>query len=119
MSFFQPFGYSFFQAYESLPFFPGEQLEYSLSVWRIPAGQARMGVSQTQSIPGQPQFRLLTVMNTNELFSLFFPVHNEVSSDINSQALLPTHMIFHRREGKRHEDFDITFDRKSKIAIVI
>ena len=103
----------------TIPFAPGEQLIYSLSVWGIPAGQARMEVSEIQNFEGRKQFRLVSEMKTNAFFSWFFPVHNEVYSDIDSQTLLPNQLIFHRREGSRHEDFHIRFDRSVRTAIVI
>jgi len=46
-------------------------------------------------------------------------VNNRVESTVDAQSLLPFQMVFQRREGKRQDDFDITFDRqKGRVRVI-
>ena len=64
-------------------------------------------------VDNQPKLRLVTTAQSNDFVSFFFPVNNLVVSQINADTMLPEHLIFHRREGARHEDFDVMFDHQA------
>lgn len=100
-------------------FSPGEELRYDISLWGLQAGYATMEVRSSEPVNGEPTVRLQTEARSNAFVSIFFPVHNEVISTIHSRTLLPLHLIFHRREGSRHEDFDVTFHRGISEATVV
>jgi hypothetical protein len=100
-------------------FQPGESLSYVISWAGIPVGSATMEIDTATPIERQPTLRLVTTAKSNKYLSKFFPVSNRVESTVNAQSLLPFQMVFQRREGKRHDDFDITFDRQEKRVQVI
>ncbi len=69
-----------------------------------------MGAEEATSDDGRALRRLVTTIRSNEFISLFFPVKNDVNSLVDAETMLPRHLVFHRREGRRHEDFDVRFD---------
>ena len=96
-----------------LPFQEGETLTYSITLLGIPAGRATMNVEPLVWVENQPRLRLVTTATSNDFVSLFFPVKNAVDSHLNADTMLPEHLIFHRHEGSRHEDFDVTFNHQA------
>ncbi len=87
-----------------------ENYRYSISLWGIPAGYATMKVEKLILEDGHPSHRLVTTVRSNDFISRFFPIRNHVESLIDSQTMLPRRWFFQRREGSRHERFDVTFD---------
>lgn len=88
------------------PFQPGERLTYDISWLNITAGTAVMEVAAGES-PSTAM--LVTTARSSPMVTKFYPVDNRVESHVNVDTLLPDHMVFHRREGKRKNDFDYTF----------
>lgn len=88
----------------------GERLTYDLSWLNISAGTAVMEV--TDSGNGEhhhPAATVVTTARSSPMVTKFYPVDNRVESQIDLDTLLPRHMTFRRREGKRKNDFDYTF----------
>ena len=54
--------------------------------------------------------RLLTTATSNAVVSKFYPVDNRVESLVDADTLSPQRLLFRRREGKRKNDFDVTFN---------
>jgi hypothetical protein len=98
---------------------PGESLRYVIAWSGIPVGSATMEIDTATPIERQPALRLVTTARSNKFLSKFFPVSNRVESTVDAQSLLPFQMVFQRREGKRQDDFDITFDRQEGRVRVI
>jgi Protein of unknown function (DUF3108) len=88
------------------PFQPGERLTYDISWLNITAGTAVMEVTEGGS---RSSATLLTTARSSPMVTKFYPVDNRVESHIDLDRFLPEHMVFHRREGKRKNDFDYTF----------
>jgi hypothetical protein len=74
-------------------------------------------VSDTAPVHGRPALKLLTTATSSPLVTKFYPVDNRVESVVDAASLLPHRFIFHRREGKRKNDFDVTFHHAEGIAI--
>jgi hypothetical protein len=91
------------------PFAPGERLVYSVSWFSIRAGTAVMEVGEAPPIHGRSAYRLITTAKTTDFVSAFYPVDSRAESVLDSGELLPQRMVFRRREGKRKNDFDVTF----------
>jgi hypothetical protein len=100
-------------------FQPGESLTYGISWVGIPVGSATMEITPATPIARRQTLRLVTTATSNRYLSKFFPVSNRVESTVDAQSLLPFQMLFQRREGKRHDDFDITFEREEGQVRVI
>ncbi len=101
------------------PFAPGERLTYSLSWLNIRAGTAVMGVSGTSPIDGRAALKLLTTAKSNSVISKVYPIDNRVESLVDAETLAPYRMIFQRREGKRKNDFDVTFRHRDGTSLDI
>lgn len=91
------------------PFQVGERLTYDISWLNITAGTAVMEVVRLESDRGRPRARLVTTARSRPVITKFFPVDNRVESEFDLAALVPEHMTFRRREGKKKEDWDYTF----------
>ncbi len=96
-----------------------ESLEYAISLLGIPAGTARMHATPVTLPNGLSTIQFMTIAKSNDFISFFFPVHNIVTSTVDAHTMLPVHLFFQRREGNRHEDFDVTFDHQSKQATIV
>ncbi len=99
------------------PFAPGERFTYAISWLNITAASAIMEVADSPPVQGRPTLRLLTVATSSPLVSKFYPVENRVESVVDAGTLVPQRMVFRRREGKRKNDFDVTF-HQSEGAII-
>lgn len=53
--------------------------------------------------------KLVSTARSSPLVTKFYPVDNRVESIVDAAKLSPQRMVFRRREGKRKNDFDITF----------
>ena len=93
------------------PFQVGEQLTYEISWMNITAGTAAMGVTGGTN-GDRPFVKLVTTAQSRPAITKFFPVDNRVESMLDPATLLPEHLTFRRREGKKNEDIEYTFHRK-------
>ena len=96
-----------------------EDYRYGISLWGIPAGHAYMKNETLVDADGGPARHLTTTIRSNDFISVFFPVKNHVDSLVDSRTMLPRHLFFKRREGSRHEQFDVTFDRVANQVTVM
>jgi len=94
---------------DPLPFATGERLTYAITWLALRAGTAVMEADAMSPIRERPAVKLLTTARSSPFVSKFFPVENRVESVFDLGQLVPLRMIFHRREGRRKNDFDVTF----------
>jgi Protein of unknown function (DUF3108) len=97
----------------------GEQLTYEISWLAITAGTAVMAVSDAGSHGDRPLAKLITTAQSRPAITRFFPVDNRVESIVDPATLLPEHLIFKRREGKKKEDIEYTFHQKEGTVTVV
>jgi hypothetical protein len=97
----------------------GEQLTYEISWLNITAGTAVMAVSGAGTDGGRPLAKLITTTQSSPMITKFFPVDNRVESIVDSATLLPEHLTFKRREGKKKEDIEYTFHQKEGTVTVV
>ena len=91
------------------PFAIGERLTYALSYLTIQAGTATMEVHPVPPGSLPQQLLLVNTAKSSKFVTRFFPVDNRVESYVDADTLAPQRFIFHRREGKKKNDFDVTF----------
>lgn len=91
------------------PFPVGERLTYALSYLAIQAGTATMEVHPPPAGGPGSQLLLVNTAKSSKFITRFFPVDNRVESYVDAGTLAPQHFIFRRREGKKRNDFDVTF----------
>ena len=90
----------------------GEQLTYEISWLNITAGTAVMTISDAGTDGERPLAKLITTAQSRPVITKFFPVDNRVESIVDPATLLPEHLTFKRREGKKKEDIEYTFHQK-------
>jgi hypothetical protein len=100
-------------------FHVGEQLTYEISWLNITAGTAVMGVSDAGTDGERPLAKLITTAQSRPVITKFFPVDNRVESIVDPATLLPEHLTFKRREGKKKEDIEYTFHQKEGRVTVV
>jgi hypothetical protein len=97
----------------------GEQLTYEISWLNITAGTAVMAVSDAGTDGDRPLAKLITTAQSRPAITTFFPVDNRVESIVDPATLLPEHLTFKRREGKKKEDIEYTFHQKEGTVTVV
>ncbi len=95
------------------PFQTGERLTYDISWLNITAGTAVMEVLASQAADHPSVATLLTTAQSRPAITKFFPVDNRVQSAMDLAALVPEHMTFRRREGKKKEDIEYIFHHQA------
>ncbi|MGE3153721.1 MAG: DUF3108 domain-containing protein [Nitrospiraceae bacterium] len=101
------------------PFTVGERLTYRLSWLGVTAGTAALGVEGAESIQERPIIKLVTTARSSPWITRFYPVDNRVESWVDAESLVPQRMTFHRREGKRKNDFEYRFHHEQgKVSVV-
>ena len=103
----------------SHPFHVGEQFTYEISWLNILAGTAVMEVRDGGMVEGQGIAKLVTTAQSRPAITKFFPVDNRVESEVELPTLLPQHMIFKRREGKKKEDIEYTFHHEEATVTAV
>jgi len=101
------------------PFQVGEQLTYEISWLNITAGTAVMAVSGVGTDGDRPLVKLITTAQSRPAITTFFPVDNRVESILDPATLLPEHLTFKRREGKKKEDIEYRFHQKEGTVTVV
>ena len=91
------------------PFQPGERLTYAVTYLNIRAGTAVLEVQDALPVEGRAALKLVSTARSSSVLSKVYPVDNFVESLIDAETLSPYHMVFHRREGRKKNDFDLTF----------
>jgi len=107
------------EAKASWPFQTNELYHYSISLLGLPAGTGTLQATHELTPQGLPRLRLTSTAQSNDFISWFFPVNNLVDSTIDADTLLPEHLMFQRREGNDHEDFDVTFHHKKQTVSIV
>jgi len=78
-----------------------------------------MAVGEADTDGDRPLTKLLTTAQSRPAITTFFPVDNRVESIVDSATLLPEHLNFKRREGKKKEDIEYTFHQKEGRVTVL
>jgi hypothetical protein len=92
-------------------FASGERFTYRVSWMGLHAATAVMEAGPAPSPDGQRMLRFLTTARSSPVVTKLYPVDNRVESLVDAETLLPRRLLFRRREGRRKNDFDVTFRR--------
>jgi len=105
------------------PFEVGERLTYDISWLNITAGTAVMEVAKMEGkMEGNAErafAKLVGTAQSRPIITKFFPVDNRVESEVDLGTLVPEHMTFRRREGKKKEDIEYVFLQKEGKVIAV
>ena len=85
----------------------------------ITAGTAVMAVGEAGMDGERSLVKLLTTAQSRPAITTFFPVDNRVESIVDPVTLLPEHLNFKRREGKKKEDLEYTFHQQEGRVTVV
>ena len=91
------------------PFQTGERLTYAITYLNVRAGTAVLEVQDALPVDGRAALKLVSTARSSSVLSKIYPVDNVVESLIDAETLSPYRMVFHRREGRKKNDFDLTF----------
>jgi hypothetical protein len=104
---------------ENHPFQIGERLTYEVSWMNIAAATAVMEIATMESDKDRALAKLVGTAQSRPILTRFFPVDNRVESEIDFVRLIPEHMTFRRREGKKKEDIEYVFhQQEGKVTAV-
>ena len=96
----------------SRPFKIGERLTYEVSWLNLTAVIAVMEVTPMEGAKSETAARLVGTAQSTPIITKFFPVDNRVESELDLDTLVPDHMTFRRREGKKKEDIEYVFHQQ-------
>ncbi len=88
----------------------GERFTYRISWMGLHAATAVMEAGAASPQDGRQRVRFVTTTTSSPVVTKFYPVDNRVESIVDAETLVPQRMLFRRREGKRRNDFDVTFN---------
>jgi len=101
------------------PFQLGERLTYEVSWMNIAAATAVMEITTVEGVKDRVFAKLIGTAQSRPILTRFFPVDNRVESEIDFAELIPEHMTFRRREGKKKEDIEYVFhQQQGKVTAV-
>ena len=107
------------QTVETHAFVIGERLVYAVSYMGIRGGTLVMEVQETPPLNGRPMYKYRTKAMSQQPVTTFFPVDDRMVSTVDAETLLPYHLSFHKKEGKKETDLDVTFDHAAGAATTI
>jgi len=87
----------------------GERFTYRVSWLGLHAATAVMEAGQAPPLDGRRTLRFVTTATSSPVVTKFYAVDNRVESLVDAETLSPQKLLFRRREGKRKNDFDVTF----------
>lgn len=95
---------------DSLPFGPGEKLEYILRWENVPAGSAFLRVLPMTTMNGEKALHFTMTVDSNRFVDLFYKVRNRIDA---FSDLKMTRSLYYRKkqkEGRHVRDEEIRFD---------
>ncbi|HYV51346.1 MAG TPA: DUF3108 domain-containing protein [Dongiaceae bacterium] len=98
----------------SLPFAPGEELNFAVKYGMVRAGDAKLAV-----LPGKSadNYRLLSTAKSSRFFDTFFPVDDRIISEWSPTLGAPVEFEKRSREGKYKKDESLRFDQERGLAL--
>ncbi len=101
----------------SLPFQPGERLEFLINWMGMNAGKAIMEVGNEVEIGGARAFHITSIARSNDFISRFFPVEDRIETFIDTENLFPLKFMIHQREGRRVKEREVQYDQTRHKAV--
>ncbi len=101
---------------KSMPFSPGERLQFDLRWTLFPAGQAIMHVLPMETIDGEPLYHFRLTARTNAFVDMFYKVRDQIDAYADSRMTHAVQYVHQQHEGDHHKDVAIRFDAKNAIA---
>lgn len=94
-------------------------MTYEVTWLNITAVIAVMEVVRMEGTSDRPLAKLVGTARSTPIITRLFPVDNRVESELDLDALVPDHMTFRRREGKKKEDIEYVFHQKEGLVTAV
>lgn len=101
----------------SPPFGAGERLTFEIKYGFVSAGTAMMAIPDIVRERGHTCYHIVSVAESNPVFSVFFTVRDVAESYLDVRRLVPLRFEKHLREGDFRADDVVLFDRDRHIAL--
>ena len=98
----------------SIPFAPGEELNFAVKFGVVRAGDARLAVTTGKS---PENYRLVSTAKSSRFFDTFFPVDDRIVSEWSPKLRVPLEFEKRSREGKYKKDERLQFDQERGLAL--
>ena len=95
---------------------PGEALEYSAKLRKIPAGTQILEVDGKKTLNGHEVYHVKSESRVTRFFNIIHPFSNRYESFILSESLYPMRSMKQIRDGGYRGKFNVDFDQDSQIA---
>lgn len=95
---------------KSVPFVPGEKLEYQLRWENVPAGSAWLEVLPIKDINGQQVYHFALIAESNAFVDIFYKVRDRIDAYADTDMTRSMHYAKKQREGRHEKDEIIEFD---------
>ncbi len=102
---------------ENRAFAVGEKLRYRLRYGPIGAGSGAMEVKDIKSIDEHPCYHVASVTRSNDFFSLFFKVKDQIESFIDTQGIFSRGFRKKIHEGRFKKTYSVFYDQERHLAL--
>jgi hypothetical protein len=100
----------------TIPFAPGERLEYELRWGSIPAGTASLEVQPVETIDGEPVYHFVLTAQSNSFVDVFYKVRDRIDAFADVGMTRSVRYEKKQHEGSHKREELIEFDWKKKQA---
>jgi hypothetical protein len=100
----------------TMPFAPGEKLDYELRWEDVPAGTARLEVQTVKTINGEPAYHFVMTAETNAFVDIFYKVRDRIDAFADIRMTRSVRYEKKQREGSHEKDELIEFDWENSQA---
>ncbi|OQY28334.1 MAG: hypothetical protein B6244_07445 [Candidatus Cloacimonetes bacterium 4572_55] len=101
---------------QSVPFGVGEYFLFSIEYGPIKAGTATLEIPKLELVEGFPCYQIHSLARSGKTFSLFFRVHDDVFSFMDTRKLFTRKFTKSLEEGKYRARQEINYDQQNHIA---
>jgi len=101
---------------ETMPFEPGEKLEYVLRWENVPAGSAQLEVLPLTAVNGEQAYHFTMTVRSNAFIDLFYKVRDRIDAFADVSMTRSLHYQKDQREGSHRRDEVIVFDWENNQA---
>jgi hypothetical protein len=99
------------------PFGAGERLTFEIKYGFVSAGTAVMGIPDIVRERGYPCYHIVSVAESNPVFSMFFTVRDVAESYLDVRRLVPLRFEKRLHEGDFRAEDIVLFDRDRNVAL--
>lgn len=100
----------------TMPFAPGEKLEYVLRWENVPAGSASLEVLPHTTVNDEPAHHFVMTVRSNKFIDLFYKVRDRIDAYADMEMTRSLHYQKKQHEGRHKRDEIVIFDWQNSQA---